>query len=794
MHALCSVFVCKKIFFDNNFFMSLKEYNEKRNFNKTTEPKGRCGKKKHMFVVQLHRASRLHYDFRLEHDGVLLSWAVPKGPSFNPKDKRLAVMVENHPVSYGDFEGIIPEGEYGAGEVIIWDTGIYSPKEDFKKGLKDGNLKFELFGKRLKGCWTLVRIKGEKNWLLIKEKDEFQKSTSGITKFKTSVKTGRTLAGVRLKEKDIPFQKADVCLAKITESVPKGKNWLFEVKYDGYRAVAYVSGGQCRILSRNGKDFSSKFKDIALSLCKLGDGQSFVVDGEIIVTDSEGRSDFQALQNFLRSGGKQPSYIVFDILSQGGDDLRGLSLLERKKRLKRLLSGADGNIAYSKHVRGKGEECFLLSKELGLEGIVGKRVDSPYISGKNDNWVKIKCYKRQEFIVAGFSKSDKKFGLSAILLGVYSGDKLKYVGRAGTGFTEKSGIELEKLFCKNIVLKCPFENMPKVNEKVIWVKPKFVAEVQFSEFTKDGMLRQASFKGIRDDKLAKDVIVEMPEPEVCGVKISNADRIIFPDEEITKLDIAKYYEAVSGRMLPFVEGRVMSVVRCHDGISGECFFKKHPQANIDGVKNVMLDGEEYFAIQSARGLISEAQFGTIEFHPWASELKKLEKPNIMVFDLDPDKSLGLDKVREGALDLKKTLQKLGLKSFLKTSGGKGYHIVVPLNPGVSWETLRNFAEKVALLEEAEHPDKYTTNVRKQERRNKIFIDWMRNGRGATSVAPYSLRARKGASVSMPISWRELFLVAPDGIKLGDALERLKRVDPWRSFFSIRQTIARKEER
>lgn len=778
----------KKIFFDNNFSMSLKEYNKKRNFNRTSEPKGQRGRKKHMFVVQLHNASHLHYDFRLEHNGVLLSWAVPKGPSFNPSDKRLAVMVEEHPVSYGDFEGVIPDGEYGAGEVIVWDTGSYAPEVDFKKGLKEGNLKFELFGERLKGHWTLVRIKSEKNWLLIKEKDEFQKRTSGISKFKTSVKTGRTLAGVRKSQKENPFQTVDVSLARLSETIPRDKDWLFEVKYDGYRAVAFVSGGQCKILSRNGKDFSSKFEDIAASLTKLGGGQSFVIDGEIVVTDDEGRSDFQALQNFLKGGDNQPTYIAFDLLSRGGDDLRALPLLERKRRLKKLLSGADGNISYSKHVLGKGEECFQLSKELGLEGIVGKKTDSPYTSGRTDDWVKIKCYKRQEFVACGFAKSDKKAGVSAILLGAYIGGKLVYVGRAGTGFTEKSGIELEKLFEKDASSKCPFEDCPKFKENPIWVKPKFVAEVQFAEFTKDGVLRQASFKGLREDKSPKDVIIEMPEPEVCGVKISNADRIVFPDEKITKLDVARYYEAVSARMLPFVKGRIMSVIRCHGGISGECFFKKHPQAELEGIKNVKLDGDEYFAIQSASGLISEAQFGTIEFHPWASELDSLEKPNIMVFDLDPDKNLGLDRVREGALDLKKTLQKLGLKSFIKTSGGKGYHIVVPLSSGVSWDTLRSFAEKVALLQEAAHPDKYTTNVRKRERHNKIFIDWMRNGRGATSVSPYSLRARKGAPVSMPISWRELPLIAPDGIKLRDALHRLKKADPWGDFFAVPQTL------
>lgn len=809
----------------------LREYRKKRDFGRTGEPSGETrGEKKDKklkYVVQYHVATRTHYDFRLEWKGVLLSWAVPKGPSFRLGDKRLAVMVEDHPVEYADFEGVIPKGEYGGGPVMLWDEGNWIPENDPDEGLREGSLKFCVEGERLKGRWALVRMKtedGDRNWLLLKERDEYAREDEGIPEIPTSVRSGRTVSEILAEEdpsaKKNPFQSAEVELAKLAERVPEGKEWLFEVKFDGYRILAFTEGGKTRLLTRGGKDFSDKFRAVADAVSSWAKGRAAVLDGEMVVPDESGRTDFQALQSYVkRPTGKSLVYMVFDLLALEGEDFRERPLIERKTKLAEILEGAPDCLKLSRHVEGKGKESLKAAEKAGFEGIVAKRASSPYRGERNGDWVKLKCYLRQEFVLGGCTRTGKKEGVSALLLGVYEGKSFRYAGRAGTGLTLKEGAELyEKL--KGYGIPEPvFENPPRARsgEETLWLKPELVCEVQFAEWTGEGVLRQASFKGLREDKDPREVVRERPEseessearrpatkkksakkrggdsPEVCGISISSPGKIVFKRPEVTKFEVVRYYERAAARMLAYAEGRVLSVVRCHKGVGESCFFKKHPAGESAGTEIVPVansEGEvsDYFCLKDERGLISEAQLGSIEFHIWGSRAKTLEKPDMMVFDLDPDEGMPLEQVRQGVRDLKSVLDELGLKSFLKTTGGKGYHVVLPFRPSAEWEPFHDFARRIAEVMAEKWPERYTANMRKSKRSGRIFIDWVRNGRGATSVAPYSLRARPGAKVSVPLSWSELDRVAPDGIDLFGALERLKKSDPWKDYFRVDQEL------
>lgn len=773
----------------------LETYLNKRDFTKTAEPRGGksfAGGRK--FAVQFHRARRDHYDFRLEWKGVLLSWAVPKGPSFDPKDKRLAVRVEDHPVEYADFEGNIPKGEYGGGAVMLWDEGEWAPVGDFAAGLESGSVKFILFGKRMKGGWALVRMKDGKNWLLIKEKDEYARA-AGAETYAESVKSGRTVEEIARGVSENPFRHTEVQLAELVKTPPEGKEWLFEVKYDGYRIVAFSDRNGVRLDSRNGLDFTEKFPAVARAMAEFAKGRAFVLDGEMVVADENGRTDFQKLQRYVKSGRGGPAvYMAFDLLAIDGRDIRNLPLTERKEKLSALLENAPENICFGKHVEGEGAACFRAAEKLGFEGIVGKRKDSAYRGGRGGDWVKIKCRKRAEFAVCGFTvKEREKEGIGALLLGAKEGGKLRYCGKAGTGMSAAEKRALRAAFQKIVRKTPPFADPPdaKRGEKIFWISPKFAAEVEYAEMTDENLLRQASFLGIRADKNGKEVSLERArdgnedeEKKVCGVSISSPERKIYRRPPIAKIDVARYYAAVAARMLPVAGGRLLSEVRCHDGVN-RCFFKRHPAGESEGVKTRAVSGGEgeelYFYVESAEGLIAEVQQGAVEFHIWGSRAEDPEKPDLMVFDLDPDEKLPLAAVRRGVKDLKKILDGLSLRSFLKTSGGKGYHVVVPF-PAENWETFRDFAKNVANLMAEKWPNRYTANIRKSERKGKIFIDWERNGRGATSVAPYSLRARLGAKVSMPIAWKELDTVPPDGVDLANALERLKKPDPWKKLF------------
>ena len=798
----------------------LKEYNKKRDFENTFEPEGKTevsgiGLR---FVVQHHMARRDHYDLRLEWNGVLLSWAVPKGPSYDTHDKRLAVKVEDHPMEYRHFEGTIPKGQYGGGAVMLWDEGFWEPYGNVEEGLIKGELKFVLKGLRLKGKWTLIRWNAKSsetkdNWLLLKERDEYVKVTDGISEYTTSVRTGRNMKEIEKGEDEKvirnPFEIVDVQLAKLVNAIPDGEEWLYELKYDGYRIMAFVEGSSVQLMSRNRNDYSDRFYEIVSSIIDFSSGRAMVLDGEMVITDKSGKTDFHALQNYMRNPkDKNLTYIIFDLLALDGVDFRKHPLIHRKEILKDLMKDAPPNLYYSRYVRGNGKECFAAACDANMEGIVGKKADSTYSGARNGDWIKIKCDKRQEFVIGGYSLSDKKTsGVSSLLLGIYDGDKLDYVGRAGTGISQDDSEMLEKKFASLIRIDSPFNQIPKprANEKVIWLEPELVAEIKFAEWTKDNILRQASFKGLREDKAPKDIkkekVEEMERPIevnennifIEGIKITNPHKIIFDEPKITKKDVIRYYEKVSERMLPYVSKRILSIVRCPKGISETCFYKKHPISDRKGIVTIPIttgdgDMEEYFYIESTAGLVYEAQMGTLEFHTWGSRVDNLENPDMMVFDLDPDEGMDLSRIRQGVRDMRSILMELSLNSYLKTSGGKGYHVVVPLKPSVSWDTFHDFARLVAEVMEQKWPDRYTSNVRKVNRKGKIFIDWIRNGRGATSIAPYSLRARKGAKVSMPISWDELDTVAPDGIDIYDALLRIEGKDPWKDFYKNSQML------
>ena len=825
----------------------LAAYNQKRDFLETREPPGSkaaggdTGAGPLCFVVQHHLASRDHYDLRLEWNGTLLSWAVPKGPSYNPRDKRLAVHVEDQQLDYRDFEGTIPKGEYGGGVVMLWDEGTWEPLGDVDEDLRRGELKFVLQGERLDGAWVLVRLAprkgdgGKDDWLLVKERDGNARDDDGIAGFTTSVRTGRTMDEIRRDSEEHraknPFQHADVQLARLADAPPAGTGWLYEVKYDGYRIVAYVEGGAARLMTRNGKDYTDRFPRIAASLVQLAAGRAFVLDGEVVVADEDGRTDFQALQSHLRDPqGKQAAYLVFDLLAKDGDDWRGRPLTERKEALAHLLENAPDNLRFSKHIEGSGEDGFRAACRLGLEGIVGKKAGSPYRGTRSGDWVKLKCDRRQEFVIGGYTRSRKNAtGISSLLLGSYEDGRLVYAGRAGSGLGQDEVGELQEAFVGLKRAKPPFADPPKprAGERVVWLDPRLVAEVRFAQWTQDGLLRQPSYKGLRVDKDPQDVHregaparapaapevepgrtsppAEAPAPAhkegsapmeqkttdgrlvVAGVTVTSPDKLLFRDPPVRKEQVVRYYEQIAPVMLPYAARRLLSIVRCPKGAATACFYKKHPGPGSSGVVAVSVpssdgDPEEYFYLEDVAGLVSEAQMDTLEFHLWGSHVDTLEQPDLMVFDLDPDEGMDLGRVRQGVRDVKSVLDELSLTSYLKTSGGKGYHVVVPFLPSATWDVFHDFARRVAEVMVERWPDRYTSNIRKARRKGKIFVDWMRNGRGATSIAPYSLRARPGAPVSAPLSWEELDVVAPDAVHLQEALERAQGADPWEGFF------------
>jgi bifunctional non-homologous end joining protein LigD len=783
--------------------LDIETYNQKRDFSKTKEPKGRKLKGKgDSFVVQKHDASRLHWDFRLELDGVLKSWAVPKGPSIDPDDKRLAVRTEDHPLDYGEFEGVIPKGEYGGGTVMLWDRGRWEPEpgKDPSKTIEEGHLHFSLEGERMKGEWVMFRLKGrpgdrQEPWMLKKVDDDFAKPEEGdalVEQCVTSVTTGRNMAEIAAgtdvwrsnrggkkggwqKRKAQPgppaFQAPQ--LATLVDAVPSGNDWLHEYKYDGYRLLIATAEGAATAWTRKGNDWSDKFRAIVRAAANLPAG--CLIDGEVVALDKKGKPSFQLLQSTLKGGDADLAFYAFDLLVDQGEDITKLPNLERKERLAALLKTVGPPILYGDHVVGKGEALFEAICKEGGEGIISKKANAPYKGERGKNWLKIKCIQRQEFVIVGWQDSDKRHGFRSLHLAARDGAKLKYAGKVGTGFDTKMIHELSDRM-RPMEVEEPTLDVPRSARRGShWIEPKLVGEVAYTEFTDDGILRHPSFIALREDKPAREVVLEKPQklakvaqaksgdasPDNFGIKISNRDRVIYPGESLTKGDLADYYSAIESLMLVDTARRPISLIRCPQGRAKHCFFQKHDSGTMGPhVKHVPVeesDGEvqDYLYVEDARGILACVQMGTIEFHGWGSKAKKLEYPDRLVFDLDPDVGLDFDKVKSAAVRLRALLADLGLVTFPLLTGGKGIHVVAPLDAKADWPKVKSFAERFSRAIAEAEPEVFTANIRKNQRKGRIFLDWLRNQRGATAVMPYSARAREGAPVAAPIAWEEL---------------------------------------
>jgi bifunctional non-homologous end joining protein LigD len=940
--------------------MPLETYRKKRDFSRTPEPKGSprgAPKKKRglRYVIQKHAASRLHYDFRLELDGVLKSWAVPKGPSLDPGEKRLAVHVEDHPVEYGDFEGVIPKGQYGGGTVQVWDRGTWVPEGDPARAYAEGKLKFRLEGEKLHGGWTLVRMHGSRagdrgeNWLLIKElRDEEARPGSGeaiVAEHPESVVSGKTIEQIATDpqrvwdstpgggerrataadrrasaaahlQKGAPLPRTiEPQLATLVDAPPAGDEWIHEIKYDGYRVLCEVEGGQAKLLTRRGKDWTDHFTPIAKAMAALP-AAAALLDGEVVVLEPDGTTSFQALQNALSEGRSEDLvYFAFDLLHLDGYDLRPVPLAERKRALEALLAaagaGGDGPLRWSDHVQGGGRAFLRQACSFGLEGIVSKRADLAYHSRRSRDWVKVKCLQRQEMVIGGFTEPQgSRSGLGALLVGAYENGELRYAGKVGTGFDAETLDRLRRRLDRLERREPPFSNPPRGAEArgVHWVEPKLVAEVAFTQWTRDGHLRHPTFQGLREDKDPREVVREVPEPiapeepappqgrgrgaaparapararsgkrpaapgkaagrsapakparqpaagakapeparqpvanaqaaraarkpaagaktvsptrkpaagakaidparkpaaaasrqagfEVAGVRLTHPDKVIYPDRQLTKRDLALYYERVADWILPLVRDRPLTLVRCPEGQQGECFYQKHVNDQFPP-SIVRVDIEEggkqvkYGVIDSLAGLIALVQMGALELHIWGAHRDRVELPDYVVFDLDPDEGLDWSRVVEGARLMRDVLAELGLRSFLKSTGGKGLHVVLPLVRRAGWEEVKAFTRALAEMVAAADPARYTSQMPKAKRTGRIYIDYLRNQRGATSIAAYSTRSRPGAPVSVPLAWDELDSdVRSNTFTIETLPRRLESLaaDPWADFASVRQSI------
>jgi bifunctional non-homologous end joining protein LigD len=828
--------------------MGLLEYKQKRHFARTPEPSGRrVAQAGHSFCIQKHAASHLHYDFRLELDGVLKSWAVPKGPSLDPSVKRLAMHVEDHPVEYGKFEGIIPQGQYGGGTVMLWDRGEWEAIGDAAKGYRDGRLKFQLHGEKLHGAWMLVRTGGkssakeERRWLLFKERDDEAKSTDEVDVLEErplSVSTGRSLEeiaqGTKAKKKPskptkgkpakkVPSpRKIEVQLATLTQEAPEGDEWLHEIKYDGYRMICRIVDGHAIFLSRNHQDWTKRLQSLADRATKLSVHDA-VLDGEVVAVRPDGITHFQDLQNAFRdSRTDQLQYFVFDLLHLDGRDLARLPLVERKQILAELLGhrGTPAAIKYSEHIVGNGPAFFRESGKRGLEGIICKRADSPYRGGRGSNWLKVKCVKEEEFVIGGFTEpAGNRNGFGAILVGYHDDKgKLIYAGKVGTGFDDKTLRLLQKQFSKVQQAKSPFSDRKSVPAKTHWLKPTLVAQITYGSRTAEGILRHASFQGLREDKHAAEVTEEKPaklakirsvskpmaqekdydaqNEELDGVRLTSPTKILYPDAGLSKLDLARYYRDVAEWLLPHIADRPLVLVRCPDGQAKECFYQKHPgQGTPDTLKRISIkqksSTEEYVVVDDVAGLISLAQIGALEVHAWGSRKDALDKPDRLIFDLDPDPSVPWKRVVESGHQVRKFLHELGLESFVKLTGGKGLHLVVPIERRHDWKVAKAFCKQVADAIVSADPRNYVANMSKAARHGKIFIDYLRNDRGSTAVVPYSPRAKSGATVAVPITWTELSDRIPsDHYTISTLAKRLAllKTDPWKGIEKTRQSL------
>lgn len=808
----------------------LDEYRAKRDFTRTSEPQGSPGAASgNIFVVQKHDATRLHYDFRLEYEGVLKSWAVTRGPSTDPADKRLAVRTEDHPLDYATFEGTIPKGQYGGGTVMLWDFGTWEPIEDPKKGFKSGKLKIHLKGDRMQGDWALIRMKlksGEKreNWLLIKEHDRFAtEGGSQLLDKDTSVSTGRKMSAIeqgkpparRAKKGERPLPKfLEPQLATLVDSVPAGNDWLFEMKYDGYRCIAAVSGETVRLYTRNGLDWTDKFASLVAPMSTLTKS-SAVLDGEICAFDENGKTSFSILKTHLSEGGSLV-YFAFDLLEIDGRSLRSKPLSERKDALKDLLGRRTRHdpIQFSPDIAGKGDKVFSAICKAGHEGIIAKYASSPYRSGRGKSWLKVKCTLRQEFVIVGWSPSEKRRGVFAsLLLATQEGGKLVYRGRVGTGFSDDLRSDIQTMLEKDARKTAPLSGVPREMARgARWVSPRRLAEIAYTELTPDGILRHPSFLGLRDDKPAKSIGLEQPAKakggtamslsedtgiaaaEKAAIKLSSPDKVLYPGQGVTKGKLAAYYASVVEAMMPYIANRPLSLVRCPAGRAKQCFFQKHDTGGfaqgMDTIEITEKDGkaDSYFTLHGLDGLLAGVQMGVLEFHIWGSRRDSVEKPDRIVFDIDPDEGLDFGDVKSAAFDIRDRLAGLGLETFAMATGGKGVHVVAPIVRRAAWPDVKAFASGFAKQMAVDEPDRFTATLSKKARKGKLFIDYLRNERGSTAIAPYSTRAREGAPVATPVGWDELEgLKSANSFSLDAAVERAGD-NPWPSYGKLRQSL------
>jgi bifunctional non-homologous end joining protein LigD len=828
------------------FADKLSTYRRKRDFGVTAEPSGKltvAAAPRLRFVIQKHDATRLHYDFRLEFDGAFKSWAVTRGPSLDPHDKRLAVEVEDHPLDYGDFEGTIPKGQYGGGAVMIWDRGYWAPEGDvdIAAALKKGELKFVLAGERLRGGFVLVRIAHDRargkrtNWLLIKHRDDAAVEGAAAAGFlqenATSIASGRTMSQIAEGggKAPSPFMTARPLglaadavwptrtarstspapsppavsrsathpagesefippqLCRIVDRPPVGDAWIHEIKFDGYRMQLRVGGGKVGFFSRRGLDWTRRFPEVVESAARLGPG---VYDGEVVALDRNGAPDFAALQAALADHATAALvYFIFDLLVDGDEDVRGQPLRERKARLaERFRHVEDRRLRYVEHFAASGEAVLRSACTMHLEGVVSKRLEAPYRSGRTDDWTKAKCRGGQEVVIAGWVSGEGR-PLRSLIAGVMREGRLIHVGRIGTGFSADKADRLLQALRPLETTTSPFSGpgAPKASPGVHWVEPVLVAEIESGGWTGSGALRQAAFKGLREDKPAEEVVQETPGPVeaiegataartpaaarakagedvVMGVRLSNGDKALWPAHEgapaVTKRDLARYFEAMATRIMPHIAGRPCSIIRAPDGIERQTFFQRHAGAGSSALLDVVEvsgDHKPYLVINRPEGLIAVAQSAGIELHPWNCAPGAPEVPARLVFDLDPGPGTPFVQVIEAALEVRSRLDALGLASFCKTTGGKGLHVVTPLtpDPDIAWPAARAFAKAVCDAMAADAPDRYLTNMAKAKRQGRIFLDYLRNDRMATAVAPFSPRARQGATVSWPIAWSDV---------------------------------------
>jgi bifunctional non-homologous end joining protein LigD len=869
----------------------LHRYRSMRDFHVTQEPSGhkvRAAKSASElpFVIQKHAATRLHYDFRLGWNGVLKSWAVTKGPSYYPGDKRLAVQVEDHPMEYGGFEGIIPKGQYGGGTVMLWDRGTWEPHVDVEEGLRKGSLKFALHGEKMHGNWALVRMhprpgdrSDKPNWLLIKEHDEFERSqedTPITEEAPKSVLTKRDLDAIaraddRVWQSNHAESKAAATnghrktepraqakpverdwlkelrgmpketlpkfispqLASLAKSPPAGERWVHEIKLDGYRIQARIDGKKraVHLTTRNGLDWTHRMKPVADAVLHLP-VKSALIDGEVVVLTANGASSFAELQAAFQEGAKAKlTYFAFDLLHLDGHNLRGMPLLERKKILEHMLAGSGdpGTIRLSEHIQGEGKQIFAKACDLGTEGIISKIADGKYSPGRGGSWLKIKCYREQELVIGGFTlPTNGIHGVGALLLGYYRDGKLIFAGKTGTGFTQKTHKLIRDKLDKLRSAKTPFAEIPRdAKRDAIWVKPELVAQVNFSTWTADHLIRQASFKGLREDKPAKSVVLEEVERETeasaekrvrkasshkhnapaaksgsetemedLPIRLTHPDKVLDASTGVTKEQLARYYWEVSAVMLPHVADRPLTLVRCVEGSGKPCFYQKHKNQMLAGLGSVDVVNrktgahEPYITLNTRESIVQLAQIGVLEVHPWGSRNETMEQPDRIVIDLDPDAAIDWPTLVASAKEVRKRLQKRGLKSFVKTTGGKGLHVVVPIRPEHEWPQVKQFTHEFVLAMEREFPKQFLTKMTKAARVGKIFLDYLRNDRGATAVAPYSPRARSGLPVAMYLSWSELDQEELPRFQVSDIQVWRKRLgrDPWKEMLKLDQRL------